>query len=179
MTKAVRLLLLSALLGAAGCGRQQQGADENHMVERPAAQSSAAGDKSARPAEEPVPQAKGGSTEPAEATPAAGACDVQDGKALPRLRLRAVGTEPVWEARVEGRCVTYSHPDDQQGKRVWTKFSGSASAGRWAGALGGQPFVLQTSAEAGCSDGMSDRRYPIAVALTVGGEQRRGCAEPL
>lgn len=109
----------------------------------------------------------------------AGACLSQDGKPVPDNRLRAIGTEPFWGARIEGRCVTYSHPEDQRGTRVWTSFSGTASRGSWSGALGGSPFVLRTRAQAGCSDGMSDIRYPIAVTLTVGGEQRSGCAEPL
>jgi uncharacterized membrane protein len=104
---------------------------------------------------------------------------VQDGKPLPANRLRAIGTEPFWGARIEGRCVTYSHPDEQQGTRVWTKFSGTADGGSWVGALEGKPFALTTRPENGCSDGMSDRRYPIAVTLTVMGEQRTGCGEPL
>ena len=94
-------------------------------------------------------------------------------------RIRAIGTEPFWGARIEGRCVTYSHPEDQQGTRVWTKFSGTTSNGSWTGSLGGHPFVLRTRPQAGCSDGMSDNRYPIAVTLTVGGEERTGCALPL
>ena len=108
-----------------------------------------------------------------------GACLTQDGKPVPANRIRAVGTEPFWGARIEGRCVTYSHPEDQQGTRVWTKFSGTTASGNWTGSLGGRPFVLRTRPQADCSDGMSDKRYPIAVALTVGGEQRTGCAEPL
>ena len=116
---------------------------------------------------------------PKPAPQPAGACLTQDGKPVPANRIRAVGTEPFWGAKIEGRCVTYSHPDDQQGTRVWTKFSGTASNGSWTGSLGGHPFVLRTRPQANCSDGMSDRRYPIAVTLTVGGEQRTGCAEPL
>lgn len=122
-------------------------------------------------ASEPVP--------PKPAPTPAGACLTQDGKAVPANRLRAIGTEPFWGARIDGRCVTYSHPEDQQGSRVWTRFSGTATSGSWAGSLGGKPFVLQTRPQAGCSDGMSDNRYPIAVSLTVGGEQRSGCAQPL
>ena len=109
----------------------------------------------------------------------AGACLTQDGKAVPANHIRAIGTEPFWGAKIEGRCVTYSHPEDQQGTRVWTKFSGTTDKGSWTGSLGGHPFVLRTRPQADCSDGMSDKRYPIAVALTVGGEQRTGCAEPL
>lgn len=105
-------------------------------------------------------------------------CLTQDGQAIPASNLRAVGTEPFWGAKVEGRCVTYSHPEDQSGTRVWTKFSGSATNGTWTGSLDGQLFIMRTLPRAGCSDGMSDNLYPIAVSLTVGGEQRNGCAEP-
>lgn len=105
-------------------------------------------------------------------------CLMHDGRAIPANSLRAAGTEPFWGAVVEGRCVTYSHPEDQSGTRVWTQFSGSAANGAWSGSLNGQPFVMRTRPQAGCSDGMSDNRYPIAVSLTVGGEQRSGCAEP-
>lgn len=107
-----------------------------------------------------------------------GACVVQDGRPVPANRLRAVGTEPFWGAQVDGRCVTYSHPENPAGTRVWTRFSGSADAGTWTGALDGKPFLMRTRPQPGCSDGMSDTRYPIAVSLTVGGEERRGCAAP-
>ena len=128
-------------------------------------------------AAEPAPPKPTPTPTPAPATP--GACLSQDGKPVPAIRLRAIGTEPFWGARIEGRCVTYSHPEDQQGTRVWTRFSGTASSGTWTGALRGSPFVLRTRPQVGCSDGMSDNRYPIAVTLTVGGEQRTGCAQPL
>jgi uncharacterized membrane protein len=116
---------------------------------------------------------------PAPAPRPASACLTQDGQPVSANRLRAIGTEPFWGARIEGRCVTYSHPEDQQGTRVWTRFTGTAASGSWTGTLGGSPFVLRTRPQAGCSDGMSDNRYPIAVTLTVGGEQRSGCAVPL
>lgn len=112
------------------------------------------------------------------ALPRGSACLVQDGRPVPANRLRAMGTEPFWGVQVDGRCVTYSHPGDPRGTRVWTRFSGSADAGTWTGALDGRPFVMRTRARPGCSDGMSDTRYPIAVSLTVGGAERNGCAGP-
>ena len=121
---------------------------------------------------------RAGAPVPPKPTPG-GACLTQDGQPVPANRLKAIGTEPFWGARIEGRCVTYSHPEDQQGTRVWTRFSGTANNGSWTGSLGGLPFVLRTRPQSGCSDGMSDNRYPIAVTLTVGGEQRTGCAAPL
>jgi uncharacterized membrane protein len=118
----------------------------------------------------------------AAATPAtqpASACLTQDGAAIAANRLRAVGTEPFWGARIEGRCVIYLTPENQGGTRVWTRFSGSRDAGAWVGALNGKPFELRTSPSPSCSDGMSDKIYPVAVTLTVAGETRAGCAEPL
>jgi len=109
----------------------------------------------------------------------ASACREQDGRPIPANALRAIGTEPFWGARIEGRCVTYSHPDDQAGTRVWTRFSGSRDNGTWSGALEGRRFELRTRPQPGCSDGMSDNRYPIAVELIVHGERRTGCAERL
>lgn len=116
---------------------------------------------------------------PATADAEASACLTQDGERIPDNRLKGVGTEPFWGVRIEGRCVTYSTPEDQDGTRVWTQFSGTAESGTWTGALDKQPFVLRTHPEPGCSDGMSDNRYPIAVTLAVRGEERTGCAEPL
>lgn len=120
------------------------------------------------PAPTPAPPAKAGSP-----------CLIQGSERLQVTPLRAVGTEPFWGARIEGRCVTYNHPEDQAGTRVWTRYTPAPGGGIWSGALGGQRFELRTRAAPGCSDGMSDRRYPIAVELLVNGEQRRGCAEPL
>lgn len=106
------------------------------------------------------------------------ACHIQDGVALPRLSLRAIGTEPFWGATIDGRCVTYSHPEDQAGTRVWTQFRGSAEQGEWIGFYANRRFVLRTRPQPRCSDGMSDVVYPIAVELVVAGEMRNGCARP-
>ena len=104
---------------------------------------------------------------------------MQEGAPVAADRLKAVGTEPFWAARIEGRCVTYMTPEDQPGTRVWTRFTPDADGGTWAGALGGRRFELRTRAEPGCSDGMSDKSYPVAVELFVHGERRTGCAEPI
>jgi uncharacterized membrane protein len=114
------------------------------------------------------------------AAAAAGACHTQGSDRLQVRAVRALGTEPFWNARVDGRCVTYSHPDDQRGTRIWTRYTaGAGGGGTWSGALGGRRFELRIRPQPGCSDGMSDRRYPFAAELAVAGEQRRGCAEAL
>ena len=107
-------------------------------------------------------------------------CLMQGADGLQVAPIRAVGTEPFWGARVEGRCVTYSTPDDQQGVRVWARYSEAANgSGAWVGQLGGRKFEMRVRPQAGCSDGMSDKRYPMAVELAVNGEKRAGCAEPI
>ena len=113
-------------------------------------------------------------------TPTTSPCRVQDGELL-RLSQKALGTEPFWAATIDGRCVTYSTPDDQKGTRIWTRFGSGPAGGIWTGAFQGKPFVLRTepAGPGGCSDGMSDRVYPLEARLTVAGEERRGCAHPL
>ncbi|MEA3009104.1 MAG: hypothetical protein QOJ91_796 [Sphingomonadales bacterium] len=115
----------------------------------------------------------------AGATASASPCLTQDGKTLSVAAVRAFGTEPFWNARVEGRCVTYSHPEDQKGSRVWTRFTPAPGGGTWAGSLGGRSFELKVRPKRGCSDGMSDKSYALAADLVVAGERRSGCAEPL
>ncbi|QPQ54482.1 hypothetical protein IC614_09050 [Allosphingosinicella flava] len=111
---------------------------------------------------------------------AASPCMMQGETRLAVAPLRAAGTEPFWAARIEGRCVTYSHPEDQAGTRVWTRYTpGAEGGGTWSGALNGRAFELRLRPEAGCSDGMSDTAYPLAADLLVNGERRRGCAAPL
>ena len=165
-----RILIAAALLlGACERSGEQNAAAQNPDSEPPAA-----------PAPEPAKEASPDRPVPAvEAkAPAANPCLVQDGERLDAPSLRALGTEPFWAARIEGRCVTYSHPEDQRGTRIWTRYSAGADGGIWSGALGGAPFELRTRSEPGCSDGMSDNVYPIAVDLVVAGERRSGCAEP-
>jgi uncharacterized membrane protein len=108
-----------------------------------------------------------------------GPCTMQGSVPVRAAPIRAVGTEPFWNARTQGRCVTYSHPDDQSGTRVWTRYTpGAGGGGTWEGALGKRRFALTVRPAPGCSDGMSDRRYPFAAELVVNGERRRGCAAP-
>lgn len=116
---------------------------------------------------------------PAPSGGAPGACMKQAEEVLNLAPLRAVGTEPFWGARIEGRCVTYNHPEDQKGIRIWTRYTAGPDGGIWTGALGGKKFELRTRSKPSCSDGMSDRKYEFAVELLVGGEKRTGCAEPI
>ena len=139
-----------------------------------------------RPSSQPVTTNEGSAAaapagERPEGSP--NACLMQGGERLNVTPLRGHGTEPFWNVRIEGRCVTYTHPDDETGNpvstRVWTRYMPGPVGGTWSGALDGQRFVLRIFAEPDCSDGMSDEIFPLAVALTVRGELRHGCAKPI
>ncbi|HEX8481815.1 MAG TPA: hypothetical protein VF650_07935 [Allosphingosinicella sp.] len=158
---------------SASYGAQSSGPHQGPPAALASAFVSACREGSAAPAAPAAPAAGAGAG--ASASP----CTVQDGKAVPAPAVRALGTEPFWNARVEGRCVTYSHPEDQKGTRVWTRFAPGPGGGTWSGSLGGKPFELKVRPQRGCSDGMSDRSYPLAAELLVGGERRKGCAERL
>ena len=107
-------------------------------------------------------------------------CLDQDGETL-NHKLKAIGTEPFWAAEVQGRCVTYKTPEDQQGTRVWTHVDSGPAGPAWNGALRGRQFQLyvKPAPPPGCSDGMSDKVYSMDAELRVDGETRRGCAEQL
>jgi uncharacterized membrane protein len=103
-------------------------------------------------------------------------CHVQDGQ-LRRVAMRALGTEPFWNAAIDGRCVTYSTPENQAGTRIWTRIGDGPEGPIFTGTYQGKPFVLVVRPSPRCSDGMSDRLYEWRAELTVGGEKRSGCAE--
>jgi uncharacterized membrane protein len=168
---------LAALIGgpvSVSYGAQKSGPHPAPPAELARAFAAACGGKAG-------PEPKPAEPEPASASSggAPRACMTQGEERLRLSPLRAVGTEPFWGARIEGRCVTYNHPEDQKGTRVWTRYTAGPDGGIWSGALGGKKFELRTRSAPGCSDGMSDKRYPFAVELLVGGERRKGCAEPL
>jgi uncharacterized membrane protein len=95
------------------------------------------------------------------------------------LDVKALGTEPFWAAEVDGRCVTYKTPENQEGVRVWAQVMEGTDKIVWNGAMDNREFQLVVKRAAACSDGMSDRTYPMEAVLRVRGETRRGCAAPL
>ena len=98
--------------------------------------------------------------------------------AQPTARYRFTGTEPFWGGTIDGSTILYRTPDDLAGKTITATVTKDDSATRYSGTLDGQPFIL-TLTPGTCSDGMSDTVYPLKAALTVHGEQRQGCANPI
>lgn len=89
--------------------------------------------------------------------------------------IRFTGTEPFWGGEVTGERLTYTTPEDPDGTTIAVeRFAGNSGLG-FSGTLAGARFDM-TVTEGACSDGMSDRTYPLTATLQVGEEQRQGCA---
>jgi uncharacterized membrane protein len=89
--------------------------------------------------------------------------------------ITALGNEPFWNAVIEADALTYSTPEDIDGQAISvTRFAGNGGLGI-SGELNGAPFNLAVT-PGECSDTMSDRSYPFTATLTIGEEQRNGCA---
>lgn len=87
------------------------------------------------------------------------------------------GTEPFWGGTVTGTRIRYMIPENQFGTVIETSAAYAPDRETYSGTLGGRPFVLTLTAGP-CSNGMSDHSYAFTAILEVGGETRRGCADP-
>jgi len=98
-------------------------------------------------------------------------------------RIVALGNEPFWNVRVTAREILYTDPERLDGYRfppVDAVEDGGTRVYRTrrnvpTGEAG--PRTLELRIQTGtCSDGMSDRVYPMTAALKIGDETRTGCA---
>jgi len=84
------------------------------------------------------------------------------------------GTEPFWGGQAVGSILTYTTPENPAGAVVAIqRFAGNSGLGL-SGNLGDQSFDM-TVTPGECSDGMSDRIYPLTVTLGLADEVREGC----
>ena len=89
--------------------------------------------------------------------------------------VRFTGTEPFWGGEAGNGEALYTTPENIDGTRfAVTRFAGNNGVS-FSGTIEGAAFDLMVT-PGECSDGMSDRAYPFVATLTVGGEQRNGCA---
>ena len=162
---------MACLLLISSCRAPQQQAENPPAANAPLEQPNAPAANPAANVAQPVPPKTDGKGHP---------CLTQEGETVTH-KLKALGTEPFWAAEIEGRCITYKTPEDQQGTRIWTHVDTGPQGPVWNGALRGRQFQLyvKPAAPPGCSDGMSDKSYPMDAVLRVDGETRNGCAESL
>ena len=90
--------------------------------------------------------------------------------------LRALGTEPFWAVTIDETGLVYSGVDrpEQIAPNAGPQMAGTTAMWRGQTDLGQTLGV--TLIETPCSDGMSDRTYPLTARVQIGEEVLNGCA---
>jgi uncharacterized membrane protein len=116
------------------------------------------------PAEEPAPPPA-----PPEPAPVLGGVDL----ARP---VRALGTEPFWSVELTGTEMVYTGADvaEQRAPQPRPVVQGTTATYSAKTADGTALSVTLVTTE--CSDGMSDRTYPLTAMVKVGARELTGCA---
>lgn len=98
------------------------------------------------------------------------------GDGFPRKH-SALGTEPFWNFTLDGERFGYTAADAKVERSAAVTRQMSDGKLTLSGIFADQPLSASIHRET-CSDGMSDRTYPMEVTLTVEGKTLMGCAYP-
>lgn len=92
--------------------------------------------------------------------------------------LAVLGTEPFWSVRIRPDGIEYDGVDRplRRGANPGPTVQGTTAV--WATATEDGQALVVTLAATECSDGMSDRSYPLTARVEVGSETLNGCAAP-
>lgn len=85
------------------------------------------------------------------------------------------GTEPFWAVKTAGDRIILERPEHPPLTLAAEPPREEAGAAIWDGAAADPPVRVAARVQPGCSDGMSDLVYPLAVEVTIGGETLKGC----
>lgn len=90
--------------------------------------------------------------------------------------VRALGAEPFWGVDLTGTELVYSGADrpEQRAPRPRPVIQGTTATFDAVTASGNPISVMLAATE--CSDGMSDRTYPLSAIVRIGDETLTGCA---
>ena len=90
--------------------------------------------------------------------------------------LRALGTEPFWAVNIDDAGLVYSGVDRPEERAPNDGPQVAGTTAMWSGQTDqGRPLSV-TLIETACSDGMSDRTYPLTARVEIGEEVLNGCA---
>lgn len=90
--------------------------------------------------------------------------------------LRVLGTEPFWAVEIQPDGLTYSGVDrpEQTAPNPGPALQGTVAV--WTTQTATQAPLVVTLMATDCSDGMSDRVYPLTAKVEIGAESLTGCA---
>lgn len=111
------------------------------------------------------PSAPGGPAVPEAPKPIVGGVDLSE-------PVNLIGAEPFWSVKIEGATMSYSSPEEPGKPYVigTTKIVDGNKAELTSAGLN----VTLTAGT--CSDGMSDRVYPVTAVVVLDGKTLKGCA---
>ncbi|MDP2765191.1 MAG: hypothetical protein Q8O54_10185 [Brevundimonas sp.] len=90
--------------------------------------------------------------------------------------LRALGTEPFWGVDFTGTEMVYAGADRPEQRAPQPEPVVQGTTATWeAETSAGTPISVMLAATE-CSDGMSDRTYPLSAIVRIGDETLTGCA---
>lgn len=90
--------------------------------------------------------------------------------------LRVMGTEPFWAVEIVPESLTYSGVDRPAQKAANPGPAVQGAVAVWTAETEAKTPLVVTLAATDCSDGMSDRTYPLTARVEIGGESLTGCA---
>ena len=85
--------------------------------------------------------------------------------------LKLVGTEPFWNILFGDGRMVFSSPDSHVGETTTLPFILTGAGAEWHGK---DMDIYLTAGR--CSDGMSDRGYPLKAVVHIGASVLKGCA---
>lgn len=90
--------------------------------------------------------------------------------------VRALGTEPFWSVDITPARITYSGADrpEQTAPNAGPTVTGTVATWKVETVQGNDLEITLIATE--CSDGMSDRTYPLIARVVIGEETLQGCA---
>ncbi|MBL0969177.1 MAG: hypothetical protein IBJ02_08700 [Brevundimonas sp.] len=93
--------------------------------------------------------------------------------------VRLLGTEPFWGITLSGNELVYSGVDrpEQRAHLPAPTLQGTVATYETTTANGSPISIMLAATE--CSDGMSDRTYPLTARVKIGAEELSGCAASL
>ena len=90
--------------------------------------------------------------------------------------LRAVGTEPFWAVELTGSEMVYSGADRPEERAPQGQPTMQGTMAIWEATTGAGNPLKVTLMATDCSDGMSDRTWPLTAMVQIGDETLMGCA---
>ncbi len=106
---------------------------------------------------------------PSEPAPVLGGVDL----AKP---VRALGTEPFWSVELTGTEMVYTSPEPPEQRAPQPNPVVQGTTATWEAETAAGTALNVTLVATECSDGMSDRTYPLTAMVKIGDLELTGCA---